>query len=115
VAEFRVLGPFEVVVDGKAVPLGGPQPRAAHALLVFRTNRVVATDTIVEALWSEAVPGSAVAVVRTYIARLRRALSVVNTVRLVSKPPGYLLELDREQVDTSPGSPTATTPTDGTR
>jgi len=38
--EFRILGPIEVVKDGRAVPLGGPRPRALLALLLIHRNRV---------------------------------------------------------------------------
>ena len=41
VVEFGLLGPLEVRVSGRAVPLGGPRQRAVLALLLLEANRVV--------------------------------------------------------------------------
>ena len=38
--ELRILGPLEVVEQGRALPLGGPRQRALLALLLTRANEV---------------------------------------------------------------------------
>jgi len=100
--DFRVLGPFEVAGDDSHddVELGGPQQRTVLALLVVRANEIVSTDAIVEAIWADRPPASAVGIVRTYLSRLRHALSSAGAgAHLVGRAPGYLLELDPEEVD----------------
>jgi DNA-binding SARP family transcriptional activator len=94
--EFRLLGPFEAIAGGATLELGGPQQRAVLALLALRVNEVVPVGSIADALWDEDPPRSAVAMVRTYTSRLRRALPAA---RLASRPPGYVLETDRGNVD----------------
>ena len=37
--ELRVLGPIEVVEDGKRFPLGGPKQRTVLALLIANAGR----------------------------------------------------------------------------
>ena len=96
----RLLGPFEVTVDGARLPLGSPQQRAVLAVLALRPGEVVATDALVEALWPRGAPASAVPVVRTYVSRLRRVLAAAGAeARLVARPPGYVLAVDPERVD----------------
>ena len=48
--EFRILGPLEVINNGKTVDLGPPQQRALLALLLVHANRVMTTDRILEEL-----------------------------------------------------------------
>jgi DNA-binding SARP family transcriptional activator len=98
--EFRVLGPFQVIAGGgRDLRVGGPQQRAVLAILAIRANEVVPASTLVHALWGEPTPPSAMAVTRTYVSRLRKVLSSVDDAQLVSRPPGYALEVDPDQVD----------------
>jgi DNA-binding SARP family transcriptional activator len=104
--QFRVLGPFDVVVGGRSLPLGGPKQRVVLASLALRPNEVVPVEAIVEAVWGDAPPASSLPVVRTYISRLRRVLGTGSpaaasgaAVHVASRPPGYVLETDAEQVD----------------
>jgi hypothetical protein len=52
-SEFRVLGPVEAAVDGRPVRLPASKPRALLAVLLLNRNRVVATDTLIDALWED--------------------------------------------------------------
>lgn len=95
--EFRLLGPVRVIAHEHELRVGGPQQRAVLAMLALRAGEVVPANTIVHALWAEPAPPSAVAVTRTYVSRLRKMLS--PNARLISRPPGYLLDVDPDQVD----------------
>ena len=57
--EYRVLGPLEVIVDGRQARLGPPKQRAMLALLVCRPNTLVPASHLVDGLWGESPPGSA--------------------------------------------------------
>ncbi|MER6797940.1 AfsR/SARP family transcriptional regulator, partial [Amycolatopsis mediterranei] len=73
--EFRVLGPFEVLVHGRPLDLGGPRIRTLLALLIANAGRVISVDTMASALWDvDATPGTP-RTVRTYMSRLRRSLA----------------------------------------
>jgi DNA-binding SARP family transcriptional activator len=94
--EFRVLGPVEVVVDGRPVAVGGPKPRTLLALLAVRAGRVVPAEQLIDAIWGEEPPESARAAVHTYVSTLRRAL--VEDV-VVRGSGGYRLDVEQERVD----------------
>jgi DNA-binding SARP family transcriptional activator len=47
-AEFGILGPVQVVLSGRAVPLGGPRQRAVLALLLLEADRVVSIYWLAE-------------------------------------------------------------------
>ncbi|MEU8315907.1 BTAD domain-containing putative transcriptional regulator [Micromonospora sp. NPDC048887] len=102
--QFRVLGPPEVVRDGRVAPLGGPKQRALLALFLLRPNRFVAADWLVDALWDGRPPASAQTTLRTYVAGLRRAVEPQRSHReparvLRGHPGGYELRVDADAVD----------------
>ena len=104
---FGVLGPFEARADAPTdgpVALGGRKQRALLALLVAARGRVVSTDRLVDELWGEAPPAKAMVSLQSYVANLRRALEPARTARstpqiLLTRAPGYAIDLDRHQVD----------------
>src|SRR5215207_6445265 len=94
--EYRLLGPLEVVHRGEAVPTGGQRKRAVLARLLLEANRTVSVDALVDALWGEHVPSTAVKMVHIYVSQLRK---VLPSGVLQTRPPGYLLEVAPEAVD----------------
>jgi YVTN family beta-propeller protein len=94
--EFRVLGPFEVAERGQSLDVGVGKQRALLALLVLSTGEVVSTDRLIDALWGDRPPASALNSVRVYVSHLRRAL---GNGRLLTRGRGYLLTVELEQVD----------------
>ncbi len=94
--EYRVLGPLEVVHRGEAVPTGGQRKRALLARLLLEANRTVSVDALVDALWGEQVPSTAVKMVHVYVSQLRE---VLPSGALQTRPPGYRLEVAPEAVD----------------
>jgi DNA-binding SARP family transcriptional activator/tetratricopeptide (TPR) repeat protein len=88
--EFRVLGPLEVLDRARSLQLGGAKQRALLALLVLNANRVVSRDRLVDALWGEDPPETAVTTVQVYVSRLRK---VLGPKTLVTRTPGYLLHV----------------------
>ena len=49
--QFRILGPLEVIADGRPLALGRRKQRAVLAILLVHANRVVGLDRLVEELW----------------------------------------------------------------
>src|SRR5215210_5997752 len=94
--EYRLLGPLEVVHRGEAVPTGGQRKRALLARLLLEANRTVSVDALIDALWGEHVPSTAVKMVHIYVSQLRK---VLPTGALQTRPPGYRLEVAPEAVD----------------
>jgi YVTN family beta-propeller protein len=103
-AQFRILGPLEVVRFGCAVPLGGPRQRAVLALLLLEANRVVSIDRLVEDLWGGRPPEGSVTTLQTYVFHLRRALEPdrlpgAAADLLVTRDRGYQLRVSQEYLD----------------
>jgi DNA-binding SARP family transcriptional activator len=96
VLDFRILGPVEVWDDEAQLQLGGPKQRAVLALLLLDAGRVVSTDRLIDALWGEQPPATAATSLQNFISQLRK---VVGADVLVTKPPGYRLQLEPEQLD----------------
>ncbi|MFP4514174.1 MAG: BTAD domain-containing putative transcriptional regulator, partial [Acidimicrobiales bacterium] len=89
-----VLGPLEVRVGSMSRALGSEKQRLLLAALTVHAGSVVSTDRLVEILWGEAPPPSALRGLRTYIYRLRTTLEDTEPGQelIVTRPPGYLLD-----------------------
>lgn len=94
--EFRILGPLEALDGGRAVPLGGARQRAVLALLLTHANEVVSTDRLIDALWGDHPPRTALNTVQFYVSRLRKALP---RMALETRPPGYVLAVGPDELD----------------
>lgn len=92
----RLLGPLEIHVAGHPVPIGGRAQRALVARLLLDANRAVAVDRLVEDLWGEEAPASAVKMIQIHVSSLRK---VLPDGVLVTRSPGYALEIDPAAVD----------------
>lgn len=98
--EFRILGPLEVVVDGRAVPLGGRKQRALLAVLIVRAGSIVTADTLIEEVWGADAPATVRAGLHVYLSRLRRVLGSGDGDRLIARRGhGYTLLLDAARLD----------------
>ncbi|MET8584217.1 BTAD domain-containing putative transcriptional regulator [Streptomyces collinus] len=101
---FKILGSFQVEVDGRPADTRGRLARMLLVQLLLARGAVVPTDRIVDRLWPSRVPPSAQASLHAYIARLRRTLEPRRAPRtparlLVSAPYGYALAVERDAVD----------------
>ncbi|MDH6699878.1 BTAD domain-containing putative transcriptional regulator [Streptomyces sp. MAA16] len=83
---FGVLGPVRAWRDGEQLNTGSPQQRALLAALLLREGRTATSAELIDALWGEESPSQALAAVRTYASRLRKAL---GPDVLVSESGGY--------------------------
>jgi DNA-binding SARP family transcriptional activator len=102
--QFRILGPIEVVDErGELVDVGGAQSRALLAMLLVAGDRVVPVDAIIDRLWPENQPPSAMGTLQSYVSRLRRALEPGRSSkdsRLLSwESTGYRLAVEAADVD----------------
>ena len=94
--DFRILGPLEVVDETGPLLLGGLKQRAVLALLLLEAPKPVSTDRLIDALWTEQPPRTAATSLQNFISQLRKTLGADV---LVTKPPGYALEIRPEEVD----------------
>lgn len=103
VNEYRLLGPLDVRRDGESLDIGARQ-RALLALLLIEPNRVVSTDRIIDELWGDDAGRDHQNALWVQISRLRSVLDPARAKRsdgsvLVTRPPGYVLVVDSERID----------------
>jgi predicted ATPase/DNA-binding SARP family transcriptional activator/class 3 adenylate cyclase len=96
VIEFRVLGSFEVVDGDRVLALGSPRQRALLALLVVDRGAPVSSERLIDDLWGEQAPASAIKIVHGYVSNLRKAL---GDGLLMTRGHGYLLQTGSAQFD----------------
>jgi len=94
--DYRVLGPLEVRDGQESVPLAGAKQRALLALLLVHANHVLSRDRLVDELWGDEPPETAVQSLQVYVSRLRKLLP---SDTLLTRPPGYLLEVEPSELD----------------
>ena len=97
---FGLLGPLDVRVDGRAVPVPGARQRLALAMLLVNSGRLVPAGRLIDELWEAAPPVDPRGALRTQISRLRRALGPVGADLVVAEG-GYRLTVQRGQLDAS--------------
>jgi DNA-binding SARP family transcriptional activator len=94
--DFRILGPLEVSDETGQLLLGGRKQRAVLALLVLEAGRAVSVDRLVDALWGEQPPRTALTSLQNFVSQLRK---VLGPEILERKAPGYRLNVRPGEVD----------------
>ena len=72
--EIRLLGTFQVTVDGRPAGTGGSKRDALLALLALRRGRPASVDALIDDLWGSDMPASPRNAVQHHVARLRATL-----------------------------------------
>ncbi|MFH8293623.1 BTAD domain-containing putative transcriptional regulator [Streptomyces sp. NPDC018059] len=109
---FRVLGPLEISLDGRSLPAPrGPKVRQVLSLLLMDPSGHVNNAAIIEELWGQDVPRTAISTIRTHIYHLRRALEqnaagltppgTVPDQLIVTRQSGYSLCPDGVRLDSA--------------
>jgi DNA-binding SARP family transcriptional activator len=100
-----LLGPLTLRRGGVLITPSAPKLRQVLSLLVLQANSVTRVDQLVEELWEESPPPSALTTVQTYIYQLRKLLKLADKAPdagrgrdedvpvLLSHPGGYILQL----------------------
>ena len=94
--EYRILGPLEVVADGRPASLGGPRQRAVLAILLAHANEAVPIGGLIDGVWGEQPPETAENIVQGYVSQLRKALGrdVIGT-----RGRGYAIAVPDDALD----------------
>lgn len=90
-----MLGPLTVLAeDGAPVEIPGARLRTLLIVLALDPGRVVTTARIIDGIWGDDPPAEAANALQALVSRLRRTGLTVE-----SRPTGYLLVLDPDDVD----------------
>jgi DNA-binding SARP family transcriptional activator len=101
---FKLLGPLEAEIDGRALRLHGGKQRAVLSALLACANDLVPLDRLIEWTWPRRPPRAAAAVVQAHISRLRRVIEPHRPAWaaarvLTYRAPGYVLRLHPDELD----------------
>ena len=95
-AEYRVLGPVELLRNGDPVSVGGGTTLTLLAGLLLSANQVVAGERLTEIVWGERQPARPRNALHSAISRLRR---IVGSEALERLPTGYRLHVGADEFD----------------
>ncbi|WP_433684518.1 BTAD domain-containing putative transcriptional regulator [Nocardia sp. CA-119907] len=73
-AQFGVLGPVQLSIDGVQRSVGGPKQRAVLAYLVVNANHPVSVDALAQAVWEQTPPSDVRASLHAITSNLRKPL-----------------------------------------
>jgi DNA-binding SARP family transcriptional activator len=93
----RLLGPVDVVADDAPRPVNGQRRKAVLAALALHGGATVSTSRLVDVVWGENAPATAVNTLQSHISYLRGLLGSRDAIR--ARPPGYFLHLEGHDTD----------------
>ncbi|MFD9724286.1 BTAD domain-containing putative transcriptional regulator [Streptomyces sp. NPDC059072] len=105
---FRILGPLEVAGDPDPASAGlhtpGPAKiRVVLGTLLARPNQVVSAEALIDELWPESPPRTALQTLHVYVSQVRKCLMAASPRHgqdtLVTQRPGYLLRVASDELD----------------
>ena len=87
--------------------IGAGKKRALLAVLLLHANEVVPTERLIDEVWGESAPATAPKIVQGYVSQLRKTFAEEATSAdesvggeiLLTRPKGYVLQLNEEQLD----------------
>ncbi|GAA0538161.1 hypothetical protein GCM10010172_19320 [Paractinoplanes ferrugineus] len=106
--DIGILGPLQIRCGGREARLPQAKLRLLLTTLILRENRVISNDALIQGLWGEAPPPTALRALRVYISQLRKFFAVLGVdeeqCTIITQPPGYRLivpwgSLDRHHFD----------------
>src|SRR5215471_14883940 len=99
VVDFGLLGPLLVRDGARPVVVSAPRQRVLLAVLLLSAGRVVSAEALAEVLWDGRPPAGARGALHSGVQRLRSALGPAGPELIVTRPPGYVIELEGGEFD----------------
>ncbi|MFF4604072.1 BTAD domain-containing putative transcriptional regulator [Streptomyces sp. NPDC001339] len=103
---FNLIGPFEIVAEDGRSPHLPSTPKVCQtlALLLTRPNEIVTSESLIQELWGDSPPRSALTTLQTYVYHSRKMFVAERLVPpdralLITQPPGYLMRVADHEVD----------------
>jgi DNA-binding SARP family transcriptional activator len=97
---FTILGPVEVLADGRRLPGAAPRHRAALAYLLLHARTVISADRLIDAIWGQTPPDTARAQIHAAVTALRRVLRAAGAAQvLATHAGGYVILPEPGQLD----------------
>ena len=98
---FRLLGPMEILVEGRPVGMPGAAERAVLVQLLLSPGRTLPATMLVDRLWSgSSLPVDPMNALQIRVSKLRRGLKTIGVPEVVTREGmGYRANVDPGSVD----------------
>lgn len=99
---FKLLGQLQVHDGDRILTPQAHKLRVLLAALLVNHNRVLSIESLIDELWPQGPPRTALQALRVYISQLRKMLqqsSAHGSLFLVGEPPGYYLSIGDGMLD----------------
>jgi len=96
--EYRILGPLALVEDERDLAPAGPKQQALLGIFLLHPGETLSRDRLIDELWGSRPPETAGNTLQVYVSQLRKLLP---PGALVTRLPGYALEVDPDALDAS--------------
>ncbi len=99
---FRLLGQLQVRDEDRILTPQAHKLRVLLAALLVHHHRVLSIGSLIDELWPQGPPRTALQALRVYISQLRKVLQSSSSsghIALVGEPPGYYLAIDDGMLD----------------
>ncbi|BCK72929.1 hypothetical protein Srufu_068820 [Streptomyces libani subsp. rufus] len=102
--EIEVLGHVSLAAAGKRVAPSATKTKQVLTLLLVNSNRLVTIPTLIEELWDDRPPATALSTLQTYVFQLRRLLAHLLPEAspkeiLTTTPNGYTFRVKPGELD----------------
>ncbi|MCG8916576.1 AfsR/SARP family transcriptional regulator [Actinokineospora sp. PR83] len=100
--KFNLLGQFTIeTAEGNLSFLPKSKISQILAVLLVQNGETVGVDTLIEELWGENVPRSALTTLQTYVYHARKMFAEIPEGRglLLTRPSGYAMDVADEAID----------------
>jgi DNA-binding SARP family transcriptional activator len=100
--DFRILGPLEVTINARRIPVAAGKQRVLLATLLLSANRTVPVEELTEHLWGGDPPRAPRGALHTYVTRLRQTLgryAGCGNGPIRTSPAGYGIEVTAAGLD----------------
>jgi SARP family transcriptional regulator, regulator of embCAB operon len=98
---YEILGPLRIVDNDGISFISARKIETLLVTLLIRADHLVAADQLITEIWGDRPPRRAMAGLHVYISELRKFLNRPGQAdnRIVTKPPGYVLNLGSDEID----------------
>ncbi|MGW3728467.1 AfsR/SARP family transcriptional regulator [Streptomyces sp. NPDC000851] len=99
---FKLLGQLQVHDGDRILTPRAHKLRVLLATLLVNHRQVLSIDSLIDELWPQGPPRTALQALRVYISQLRKMLhdsSANGRICLIGEPPGYCLSIDEGMLD----------------
>jgi DNA-binding SARP family transcriptional activator/tetratricopeptide (TPR) repeat protein len=96
--EYRILGPLEIRLEERVLPLAGERQQKLLAVLLLNAGVVVPFDQLITDLWEDPPPTARRQIFNSAVA-VRRVVERGDGGRLVTTAHGYRLEQGKDRLD----------------